>query len=245
MKIFDELKVVNSYPALYIDEIDAVVVSDLHLGLESLMSESGTLVPKFQLSEVEDELGDILRSEEPERLIICGDIKHQFSETSFGEREEIERFIDFVTGSVEEILLVKGNHDNFLIHVTKDYDSVDLDEVFEIGRFSFVHGHEYRDVDTQYLVIGHEHPAIGLKDDIDVEEKIPCFLYGENERDQRIVVLPAFTKLSEGSPLNRSRDSILSPFLKKEIDVGDMKAIGVDREAGLFEFPEIRKLEGF
>lgn len=264
--IFEKFQVVGSYPALYIDSLDAVVISDLHLGLESLMAKAGTYMPKVQLEEVKEDLEAIVSEVEPEKLIVCGDIKHEFSSTTYGEREEVQDFIDFLSGLVEEILLVKGNHDNYLIYYVEDYDNVQLEDYYVLDDILFMHGHEiFEDletIDTNYVLIGHEHPSLALKDKVGVTEKIHCFLYGEMTETgfssddsrsstgevrsgRRLIVLPAFSGLAEGTPMNRvkNRDpDILSPVLKKKIDVKTMKAIGVDKEAGVFRFPEVGKI---
>lgn len=248
-KIFDRFEIVESYPALYIDTLDAVVVSDLHLGLESLMAKKGTYMPKVQLDAIKDDLEAIVAEVEPEKLIVCGDIKHEFSKTTYGEREEVQEFIEFLSELVEDILLVKGNHDNYLIYYVEDYDNVELEEYYVLDDILFVHGHEiFEDLETldaDYVLMGHEHPSLALQDKVGVTEKIHCFLYGEMDDGRGLIVLPAFSRLAEGTPMNRVKNQdpdILSPILKKQIDVLSMEAIGVDKEAGVFEFPEVGRI---
>jgi len=48
MNILDKIEIIEPYPALYIQELDAIVVSDLHLGYEGIMAEQGILVPKIR-----------------------------------------------------------------------------------------------------------------------------------------------------------------------------------------------------
>lgn len=247
--IYDRFRIVDTYPALYIDDLDTVVLSDLHLGLESLMANSGVYMPKTQLETVKEDLSAIVERVNPSRIIVCGDIKHEFSKTTYGEREEVQEFIDFLTELVDEVLLVKGNHDNYLIYYVEDYDDVELDEYYVLDGILFIHGHEILEdlqtLDADHVVIGHEHPSLALKDKVGVTEKIHCFLYGEMDDGRGLIVLPAFSSLAEGTPMNRVKNQdpdLLSPFLKKKVDVQHMKAIGIDREAGAFKFPEVRKI---
>ncbi len=247
--IYDRFQIVDTYPALYVPDIDTVVLSDLHLGLESLMADAGVYMPKTQMETVKDDLSAIVDAVEPSRIIVNGDIKHEFSETTYGEREEVQEFIDFLTDLVDEILLVKGNHDNYLIYYVDDYDSVELEDYYVLDDIVFTHGHEHTEdletMDAEYVVIGHEHPSLALQDKIGVTEKIHCFLYGEMDDGRNLIVLPAFSSLAEGTPMNRVENKdpdLLSPFLKNHVDVQEMKAIGVDREAGVFEFPEVQKI---
>jgi len=57
MKIFS-FETVGSLPALYHPDLDLLVISDIHLGLEGTMSADGNYVPKFQLEQL---LEDLLR----------------------------------------------------------------------------------------------------------------------------------------------------------------------------------------
>ncbi|MEF8874386.1 MAG: metallophosphoesterase [Candidatus Thermoplasmatota archaeon] len=247
MKILDRFEIVGNHPALYDPEQKMLIISDLHLGLESLMAESGMFMPKFQLSEMKDDLSDMLAKKDIERLMVCGDIKHEFSETSHGERKEVEEFVDFLRGSVENIFLVKGNHDNYLIYTVKRYPNVSLKDEFVFDNVAFIHGHEKRKIiralDVEHVIMGHEHPALTLTDEIGVKEKIRCLLYGEMGDGTKLIVMPSFSSLASGSNVNRiSEDQILSPVLKEMIDLGEMKAIGVDKEAGLFKFPKLKEM---
>lgn len=247
MDLFAGFSIVEPYPALYIEHLDAVVIADLHLGLESLMAREGTYMPRFQLSEMEDDIDAILERTGASRLIICGDLKHEFSETSYGEREEVQELMDFLSDRVEKILLVKGNHDNYLIYPVEEYDTVELEDYFVLDGVCFMHGHEIpesltvQEADT--WIIGHEHPAITLKDEVGVTEKLSAFLYGEMGEGRRLIVLPAFSKLAEGSQVNQVPEhELLSPILRSKVEISTLRAVGVDRDAGIFPFPELHKL---
>ncbi len=247
MQLLDRFDIVDTYPAVHDTTTDTAVVGDLHLGLEGLMAEGGVYMPKFQLGKVKEDLADILDRTGAGRLLVLGDIKHEFSETSSGEREEVQELLDHVTPLVEEVLLVKGNHDNYLIYAVDDYDGVELEDYFLLDGALYLHGHElaetFETLDADCVVMGHEHPAIAMTDEIGVTEKLPAFLYGELDDGRELLVLPAFSRLAEGSQANRiDEEELLSPILREKADIGSLRAVGVDREAGLFEFPELEKL---
>ena len=42
----------SRYGSLYIEEIEALVVADLHLGFEGIMAEKGIFIPKVQFGEI-------------------------------------------------------------------------------------------------------------------------------------------------------------------------------------------------
>lgn len=238
---------VGSIPALYHEGLDLAVISDLHLGLEGGMTSKGSYVPEFQLDELIDDLEEIRKRTQASRLLVNGDLKNEFKTSLYSEKSEIEEFIETAEGLFDELILIKGNHDTF-IESTVEEKGYELRNYFLEENVLFTHGHislEELDVDDEAfdtVVIGHEHPALELKDEIGVTEKIPCFLYGKNSENKAFIVMPAFSTISKGSAVNNMPSSeLLSPVIRESIDKDSMKAVGVSREAGLFEFPEIGK----
>lgn len=245
MEIFN-FKTVDSLPTLYHPELDLLVISDLHLGLEKSMTFKGSYVPKFQLEDLKKDLKEAKQETEASRILLNGDLKHEFKYTRFSEKEEIEDFLEFLKIKFDEIIVVKGNHDTFLEEVIKG-DQVKYTETYLEGQVLFIHGHsalsKVEADDYETIVIGHEHPALALEDEIGITEKVDCFLYGETRSGKNLVVMPAFSKISGGSKVNNMPQSeLLSPILRNEVDVDNLKAVAVSREAGLFEFPELEKI---
>lgn len=246
MKIFG-FETVDNLPALYHPNLDLLVISDLHLGLEGSMTADGNYVPKFQLDDLLDDIEKAQKLTEAARILVNGDLKNEFSTSRFTEKNEIKDFLEFLDKKFEETTITKGNHDTFVDSTLNQYDLNLKTHHLENGML-FTHGHislEELELEEDFetLIIGHEHPSLGLKDDIGIKEKIPCFLYGELDKDRQIVVLPAFAKIPRGSDINYTpQHELLSPALRKRTELGELKALGVSREGGLFKFPEIRKL---
>ncbi len=249
MQLFEKFKIVGVFPALYWPEQEMVVISDLHLGLEGLLAQSGIMMPHFQLDALKEELQAIFEETAASTLLINGDVKHEFSRTSFSERNEILELLQCVLQYVDEVYIVKGNHDNYIYYAVQEYPEVLLEDYFLIDDVLFMHGHLELDltlenVDFRYIIIGNEHPAISLQDEVGVKAKVPCFLYGplDIESGRRIIVLPSISKLSSGADMNDVFEGdFLSPILQR-IDVGKLQAIGLADE--LLEFPAIERLRG-
>ncbi len=245
MNIFG-FETIDSLPALYHPGSEMVVISDLHLGLEGSMSYEGSYVPQFQLEQLKEDLKEAAEETGASRILVNGDLKHEFSTTRFSEEKEIREFIEFLQKLFSDIVLVKGNHDTFVVQIAGDYGLELKDYHVEVD-ILFYHGHRELDLlgaeDYETVVIGHEHPALTLRDEIGVKEKVDCFLYGETDNGKRLVVLPAFSKISGGSTVNEvPTHKLLSPVLRNQVDIDGMKAVAVSKEAGLFEFPEIGKI---
>ena len=78
----------------YLRDLNAVVISDLHLGFEEEMNLHGLFLPKLQRSHVEGLLDRILERYDPETVFINGDFKHEFSRNLPQEWDDILHFID-------------------------------------------------------------------------------------------------------------------------------------------------------
>jgi hypothetical protein len=246
MKILDRVEIVEPYPAIWIKEIDSLVIADLHLGYEGIMAEEGIFIPKVQFEEELEMLEQIIEKVKASRIIIDGDVKHEFSETSYHEFIEVRDLFLFLKGRFKEVIVIKGNHDNFIIRVTKRY-GVKLYDHLLLKGFLFLHGHKipknYSRIKAGYLIIGHEHPAIALFDEIGVKEKIDCFLYGDLKDGKMLIVLPAFSTLMLGSEVNLiPKEELLSPILRELARIEKLKVIGITRELGCLRFPELSKL---
>ncbi|MFB6204703.1 MAG: metallophosphoesterase [Candidatus Nanohaloarchaea archaeon] len=240
MELF-EFETIDSLPALHHPGLEMIVIADLHLGLEASMTSMGSYVPEFQLDDLREELEDARRETEASRLLVNGDLKNEFR-TSYAERSEVQEFLQFAKETFDEVILVKGNHDT-MIEETVDREGLELQENYSEDGVTFAHGHEKVGNGYDTLVIGHEHPALKLEDEIGVSEKVDCFLYGEMRDGSNIIVMPSYAQVSEGSQVNEMpQKELLSPVLREQVDIDELEAVAVSREAGLFEFPEIGRI---
>ena len=242
MKI-SEFQTVDSLPCLYHPELDLLVISDIHLGLEGSMTSKGSYIPKFQLEDVLEDIGKAKEETGATRILVNGDLKNEFKKSYYSEKQEVKKFVSRMQKLFDEVILIKGNHDTF-IDETVERKGLELQERHEENGILFTHGHkDIEDLESfEIVIIGHEHPALSLKDEIGVVEKVDCILHGEEDGTE-VIVLPAFSSISNGTRINETpQRELLSPVLRKHFDVGELKAVAVSREAGLFDFPEIRKI---
>ncbi|RLG70705.1 MAG: hypothetical protein DRO11_05815 [Methanobacteriota archaeon] len=241
----DKINVVEPYPGVYISNIDAVVVSDLHLGYEGVLAQQGVYIPKVQYKKTVEALRVVTELCKAKRIIINGDLKHEFSGVTYPEQEEIEGLFNFLAEKYMEIFLVKGKHDNYLYYLSKHYGAA-LSEAHQLGEYLFTHGDRLdplqKHQNVEYIIIGHEHPAIGLYDEIGTKEKVACFLYGSLNQKQKIVVLPAFSYFAQGVEMNTTpREALLSPILRM-VDVDKLKVMGIDPETGCLPLTTLGQL---
>lgn len=243
MRLTSDIEIVSPYRALYIESIDALVIADLHLGFEGIAAEQGIFLPKVQFEREMEELQGILEKISPETVIINGDMKHEFSETSYHEFVEVSRMYEFMRSAFKRVIQIKGNHDNFIIYVCRRHD-VELYDFLTLGDYFFAHGHVYAEPEENVhtIIIGHEHPAIALYDEVGGKEKVECFIYGDFQ-GRKLLVLPAFSYLAQGSDINLiPQHEFLSPYLKKA-DFSRLRVYGISPEVGVLDFGTLSSLQ--
>jgi len=246
MKLFEDVEIINGHKAIYIQDLDLVVISDLQLGEELyLAEEKGIFVPQVQLKEIKKGLNDIFKKVKAKRILINGDLKHEFGEASRQEWREVIDFVEFLRKKVKEIIVVRGNHDNYLLNIASKINLQVFDPFYLEKGYLFTHGHKKIPYpkDFHTLIIGHEEPAIILKEGFD-KIKLPALLYGKMKNGKRIICLPAFSYLSSGTEVNAvDKEDLLSPILKEDVEIDDLEVIGIDKEVGSLKFGKIKDIK--
>lgn len=245
LELFENVEVYDSIPALFLIDVSTIVISDLHLGYEVAMAERGVFLPKVQY-EKEVMLLKRLAEFKFKTLVLNGDIKYEFSETSYHEYKEVLNFFDYVKTRFKNIIVVRGNHDTFITRITKKFQLEVVDEI-KINKYLITHGHilpkSILDNDWNTMIIGHEHPSIALFDELGVKDKLECFLYGKLVDGRNLVVLPAFSYVSTGSEMNLlPKEELLSPILKEYALLDDLKVLAIDEELGPLYFGKLGNL---
>lgn len=225
---------------LYLKKEKVLVIGDLHLGYEEELNSLGFLVPKFQYREIITYLKKIF-SKIPslEKIVINGDLKHEFGRISKQEWNEVLSFLDFLKSNVNEIFLIKGNHDTILGPLAERKELKVLEYFYIANEKIYIcHGHKIPDDEnferSKVVIIAHDHPALGLREGLRVE-KVKCFLKGMwNEKI--LIQIPSLNFVVEGSDI--SQEKMLSPFMN-EIENFDIYCI--ERE-NLFYFGKVKHI---
>lgn len=238
MDIAPGVKIIRQ--ALYFSKQKALVFGDTHIGYEEALNKQGILMPRLHLKEILAALDSVfeeLGQKKPELIVLLGDVKHEFGTISRQEWQDTLRLIDYLTAKAKLVIL-KGNHDTILGPIA-DKKNVEVRKSLLLGDFLFCHGDklldeksaEYRKAKT--IVIGHEHPAISIRDGVRVE-KYKCFLLGKYKR-KALVVLPSFNFITEGTDVLQQK--LLSPFIK---DVSCFKVFVAADKA--YDFGLVKKI---
>lgn len=222
---------ISDLHCIYLRDESAVVVSDLHLGFEEEMNLHGLFLPKLQRDHVEKMIDRILDRYNPEKLIINGDFKHEFSRNLPLEWQDIIHFIDRYQDQVK-LIFVRGNHDNYLLTILKK-KGIEMVDAYETERYYIYHGDRDRSL-RKFTILGHEHPSLVLRDQVGGTFKIPAFIYNE---ESSVAVTPAMSFFSSGTDVTESllSDEHFTPALK-HTDPKKFRVFGLTEEFGLVDF---------
>jgi uncharacterized protein len=210
----DEVKLFDGVFArghgIYLNKEKILVISDLHIGYEEELNRKGVLVPRVQFTEYIDILLGIIDGIIVETIVINGDLKHEFGSISETEWRYVLRLLDFLSKKCKRIILIKGNHDTILGPIAKKRNVEILDEIM-IGNVLITHGDKIKQTKAKTIIIGHEHPAVSIKQDGRVE-KFKCFLVGK-WKSKNLIVLPSMNPLLEGTDVLDGE--LLSPYISE------------------------------
>jgi metallophosphoesterase superfamily enzyme len=65
---------------------------------------------------IRDSLNRIICRYEPKRIVLLGDIKHDFAKAPYECRYDVSNIIRMLADAAE-VIVIKGNHDNFLQNI--------------------------------------------------------------------------------------------------------------------------------
>jgi putative SbcD/Mre11-related phosphoesterase len=242
----DDLQLVDL--ALYDAHRRALAMADLHLGLDEALSHEGLLVPHLHLEAVRQRLRRILAhlaispSHRLKRVIINGDLRHQFGAFSKRENREVSQLLNELAAVSEQIILIQGNHDGDLTSLAVACPNLEIRTEHREGSLLFIHGDRRPaklSPHVRTIVIGHEHPAVGLRDPVTGRvELYKCLLQG-HYRGRLLLVQPAFNPLIIGSDLARER--CLSPLLD-EASLPSFEVYPVGDDGSAYAFGSLGQL---
>lgn len=202
MTAFDDVHYVDR--AVWLPDQGALVLADVHLGRAR---SSRVDLPIGSHADFLERLEVLLEDHDPDRVVIAGDLVHDFDSVPYGVAETVEELVGLVEARDADVVVTAGNHDAALDRVT----SIDTVPEYALGADTLVHhGHEIPDRDTKRYIIGHDHPAITIEG-----SRRPCYLACPDQYEGRdVLVLPAFSRVAVGTTINgRAAADMMTPLV--------------------------------
>jgi len=216
---------ITDYPALKIKK--SLVIADLHIGIEYEILQKGVIVN--QVDDLINRVINLINLTKANELIILGDVKHN---VPYIQKQELKIpfFLKEINKSVK-VKIIPGNHDSFIKKLIPDDVIITDPSGLLINNYGLLHGHTKlpeKMKKSKTIIIGHNHPVIKFKDKLGLSFIRQVWLIGHNEK-QKIIIMPAFSKLVGGTVINELEDEneLLGP-IAKQIDLNNANVFLLD-----------------
>ncbi len=221
---------VKNHPVLFINKIKALVIADLHIGIEYELRKSGINIPK-QTTKMKREIDRLIKLTNAKHLIILGDVKHIVPGISYQEEADIPEFLNQLKSKIK-VSICLGNHDTYLKNIVPDEINIYDSKGFRIEKYGFAHGHAWPSkslMSCDYLILSHSHPVIQFVDRLGYKVVKPIWIKCKLDKNRikekykirntgklNLIIVPAFNKLLGGQPINdlKQKNEFLGPLMK-------------------------------
>ena len=198
------MQFVPDRPALILH--DALVVADLHIGLEQELQSKGVRLPSLT-KQMLSELEQLIRQTRSKQLFILGDLKHRIAALSKQEQHEIPMFLSALS-ELAELKIVLGNHDAGLKPLLEGFDMVGP-RGFTYKKHLLFHGHakpspEEAEAATQ-LIASHWHPVFEFRDAVGGRSVEKAWVEAE-AFGKPLLIMPSFNRLLGGVTIDKVKE---------------------------------------
>lgn len=212
------MRFLHNAPAVQVG--DALVIADVHIGIEHEFWRSGIRVPS-QTQELLSKLKGMLRLCEAKKLVVLGDVKHKIPMMSRQELREVPEFFAALA-KLADVHIIPGNHDGDLRSILPAGINLHPSSGLRLGSAFFVHGHAWpapEFLQCSHVFAGHTHPHVSFRDALGSRWTEPCWVraplkaaplkkrYKTVPKElPELVIVPAFHPLSGGYAMNERRE---------------------------------------
>ncbi len=218
-------RIIPREPALLLDgKKRHLVVTDLHIGFESSLTENKIFVGKnTTLNESVERISSIIDSQNPHCVVLLGDIKSGISRILKNEWDEIPQFLKKVSEKTE-VILVPGNHDANISRLVPAGITITSSMGMVLENVLLTHGHampseNFSHVDK--IVMGHVHPVFFDEDSILNGQRVWVSIKTKKENifpsesgELEITIVPSFNRYFYATKKKQYKKSI-SPIIEK------------------------------
>jgi DNA ligase-associated metallophosphoesterase len=193
-----ETVVLDGDRALYWPAHRTLIVGDVHLGKGQVLREAGIALPTGSSERDLARLGALVARHAARRLLVLGDLVHGRTGAAAGWRAAFAAWRDAHPDLRVE--LVAGNHDRHERALAGMVDALHAACVEP----PYVFAHEPGSDPRGYVLAGHLHPGVVLRERHGPALRLPAFWFGADHG-----ILPAFGSLTGIAPLRaRASDRI-------------------------------------
>jgi len=233
-----KIRIVPQTPALVIDgEKKSLVITDLHIGFESELGRKKIIVGRNStVSQTTNEVNKIIKLENPDSLILLGDIKSNVQNITNNEWNDVPYFFKNINQDLETIL-VPGNHDGNIEKLIPKNITITSPNGIIIDDILLTHGHampKSNFSNISKIIMGHIHPVFFDDDSLLNGERVWITMkllkekiFPRSNGIIEIIIIPSFNKFFYSKQKKFYKKSI-SPIINKIDDVASARVLTLD-----------------
>ena len=231
-------RIVSQKPALVIEgQKKYLVVTDLHIGFESSFASNEIFLGKnTSINETIDELLSIIESENPDSVILLGDVKSSIKNISKTEWNDVPLFFEKIKEKCN-IILIPGNHDSNIQRLAPEGISLISSTGMVEEGILFTHGHTMPTENFSHvnkIIMGHLHPVFFQEESIVNGQRVwvsmrtnKDSIFPSSSGEIEVTIVPSFNKYFYATNKRKYKKSI-SPIVEKIKQVSSARIVTLD-----------------
>jgi DNA ligase-associated metallophosphoesterase len=193
----------HSSGAMFWEEKQMLLISDVHLGKISHFRKYGSAVPQKAIAENFERLTRVVDHFQPEKICFLGDLFHS------SQNLEWHIFENWMQDISAQVTLVVGNHD--IISELK-YEALGIEICSELVLEDLLFTHHPEESEGFFNICGHLHPGYKLRGKGRQALALPCF-----HKMEKQIVMPAFGEFTGNFWISPAADDQIFAITKKEV----------------------------
>jgi putative SbcD/Mre11-related phosphoesterase len=191
--------------------------------MENKLRERGVYDRAFTMRLVES-IVELIKEHKAKKLILLGDVKENILTLDLQTKHALEKLSKHA-----QITVIRGNHDGGI-------ESSNCIEVVPSDGLAYhdlglIHGHSWPKeevMECSYLVMGHQHPLISIKDSLGKSHVEPAWImadidventkkhYKKFNKKMKLILMPAYNPLL-GTTIKFTKNDQLGPILNNKL----------------------------
>lgn len=233
-----QTRIVPSKPVLILEGVKkSLIVTDIHIGFENSMASNEIFIGKNStINETIQELSEIIDAENPDSVILLGDVKSSIKRISRNEWDEVPMFFEKIREKCD-VILVPGNHDGNIQRLIPDNISMISSTGMVEENILLTHGHTMPSENFSYvdkIIMGHVHPVFFQEDSVMNGQRVWISIKTDKEEifpnksgELEIIIIPSFNKYFYATHRKKYKKSI-SPIIDKIKTISSAKIVTLD-----------------
>ena len=233
-----QTRIIPSKPALILEgKKKNLIVTDIHIGFENSMESNEIFIGKNStINETIQDLLEIIDTENPDSVILLGDVKSSIKNISRNEWNEVPMFFEKIREKCD-VVLVPGNHDANIQRLIPDDVSLISSTGMVEENILLTHGHtmpseNFSHVDK--IIMGHMHHVFFQENSVINGQRVWISIKTEKEQifpnksgQLEITIIPSFNKYFYATHRKKYKKSI-SPIIDKIKSVSTARIVTLD-----------------